>query len=67
MITFILKIKRINPYQLTKKKEQVVIKQFGAGSFLGKGNLKPIYNQDKIYKNKKRLKDVELEREILKK
>ena len=41
--------------------------EFGEGSFLGKGNLKLSPEQEKIHKLEKRLKDAELERDILKK
>ena len=41
--------------------------EFGEGSFPGKGNLKLTPEQEKIYELEKKLKDVELERDILKK
>jgi len=41
--------------------------EFGEGSFPGKGNLKLTPEQEKIHEIEKRLKDVELERDILKK
>ena len=41
--------------------------EFGEGSFPGKGNLKLTREQEKTYKPEKRLKDAELERDILKK
>lgn len=41
--------------------------EFGAGSFLGKGNLKLTPEQEKIHELEKKLKDAELERDILKK
>ena len=40
---------------------------FGEGSFPGKGNLKQTPEQAKIHKLEKKLKDAELERDILKK
>lgn len=41
--------------------------KFGEGSFPGKGNLKLTPEQEKIHELEKRLKDAELERDILKK
>jgi transposase len=41
--------------------------EFGEGSFPKKGNLKLTPKQEKIHKLEKRLKDAELERDILKK
>ncbi|MFV8271356.1 transposase [Flavobacterium sp. GT2N3] len=41
--------------------------EFGEGSFPGKGNLKLSSEQEKIHELEKRLKDAELERDILKK
>ena len=41
--------------------------EFGEGSFPGKGNLKQTPEQAKIHKLEKKLKDAELERDILKK
>ena len=41
--------------------------EFGEGSFPGKGNLKLTRELEKIHKLEKRLKDAELERDILKK
>ncbi|MFE3849506.1 IS3 family transposase [Flavobacterium sp. LB3P45] len=41
--------------------------EFGEGSFPGKGNLKLSPEQEKIHELEKRLKDAELERDILKK
>jgi transposase len=41
--------------------------EFGEGSFTGKGNLKLTPEQEKIHELEKRLKDAELERDILKK
>ena len=41
--------------------------EFGEGSFSGKGKLKLTPEQEKIYELEKRLKDAELERDILKK
>ena len=46
------------------RKEQ---EEFGEGSFPGKGNLKLSPEQEKIHQLEKKLKDVELERDILKK
>ena len=40
---------------------------FGEGSFPGKGNLKQTPEQAKIHKLEKKLRDAELERDILKK
>jgi transposase len=47
-----------------RRKEQ---EEFGEGSFPGKGNLKLSPEQEKIHQLEKKLKDVELERDILKK
>lgn len=41
--------------------------EFGEGSFPRKGNLKLTPEQEKIHELEKKLKDVELERDILKK
>ena len=41
--------------------------EFGEGSFPGKGNLKLTPEQEKIHELEKKLKDAELERDILKK
>ncbi|MEZ7500431.1 transposase [Flavobacterium sp. Arc3] len=41
--------------------------EFGEGSFPGEGNLKLTPEQERIYELEKRLKDAELERDILKK
>ena len=41
--------------------------EFGEGSFPGKGKLKLTPEQEKIYELENRLKDAELERNILKK
>ena len=41
--------------------------EFGEGSFSGKGNLKLIPEQEKIHELEKKLKDAELECNILKK
>ena len=41
--------------------------EFGDGSFPGKGNLKLTPEQEKIHELEKKLKDAELERDILKK
>ena len=41
--------------------------EFGEGSFPGKGNLKLTPEQEKIHELEKRLKDAELERDILEK
>lgn len=55
----------IYPAQLYKwRKEE---EEFGAGSFPGNGNLKQTPEQERISTLEKRLKDAELERDILKK
>ena len=55
----------IYPAQLYKWcKEE---KEFGAGSFPGNGNLKQTPEQERISALEKKLKDAELERDILKK
>lgn len=55
----------IYPSQLYKwRKEE---EEFGAGSFPGNGNLKQTPEQERINALEKRLKDAELERDILKK
>jgi transposase len=41
--------------------------EFGEGSFPGKGNLKLSLEQEKIYELEKRLKDADLESDLLKK
>ncbi|OOV17261.1 hypothetical protein BXU10_14195 [Flavobacterium sp. LM4] len=41
--------------------------EFGTGSFPGKGNLKLSPEQEKIHELEKKLKEAELERDILKK
>lgn len=41
--------------------------EFGEGSFPGNGNLKLTAEQEKIHELEKKLKDAELERDILKK
>ena len=41
--------------------------EFGSGSFPGKGNLKLTSEQEKIYDLERKLKEAELERDILKK
>ena len=41
--------------------------QFGTGSFPGNGNLKLTPKQERIHELEKKLKDAELERDILKK
>jgi transposase len=51
--------------QLSKWRKE--FEEFGEGSFPGKGNLKRSPEQEKIYELEKRLKDAELERDILKK
>ena len=43
------------------------LEEFGEGSFPAKGNLKPTPGQEKIHELEKKLKDAELERDILKK
>jgi transposase len=47
-----------------RRKEQ---EEFGAGSFPGKGNLKLSPEQEKMHQLEKKLKDVDLERDMLKK
>lgn len=55
----------IYPAQLYKwRKEE---EEFGAGSFPGNGNLKQTPEQERISSLEKKLKDTELERDILKK
>lgn len=55
----------ILPVQLYKwRKEQ---EEFGPGSFPGNGNLKQTLEQERIFALEKKLKDAELERDILKK
>ena len=55
----------IYPSQLYKwRKEE---EEFGAGSFPGNGNLKQTPEQERISTLEKKLKDAELERDILKK
>ncbi len=51
----------------TKLNEVVRRSQFGEGSFPGNGNLKLTAEQEKIHELEKKLKDAELERDILKK
>ena len=43
------------------------LEEFGEGSFPGRGNLKLTPEQEKIHELEKKLKDAELERDILKK
>jgi transposase len=43
------------------------LEEFGEGSFPRRGNLKPTPEQEKIHELEKKLKDAELERDILKK
>jgi transposase len=50
--------------QLYKRRKD--FKEFGEGSFPGKGNLKLTLDQEKIHELEKRLKDAELERDIFK-
>lgn len=55
----------IKPVQLYRwRKEQ---EEFGAGSFPGNGNVKQTPEQERIRALEKKLKDAELERDILKK
>lgn len=55
----------ILPVQLHRwRKEQ---KEFGTGSFPGSGNVKQTPEQERISALEKKLKDTELERDILKK
>ena len=55
----------IYPAQLYKWCKEV--EEFGAGSFPGNGNLKQTPEQERISILEKKLKDAELERDILKK
>ena len=55
----------ITVQQLYKWRKE--FEEFGEGSFSGKGNLKLTSEKEKIHELEKRLKDVELERDILKK
>ena len=55
----------VTPPQLYKWRKEY--EEFGEGSFPGKGNLKLTPEQEKIHELEKRLKDAELERDILKK
>ena len=66
--TNILKLARelgVTAPQLYKWRKE--FDEFGEGSFPGKGNLKPSPEQERIHELEKRLKDAELERDILKK
>ena len=71
-----LSFERINILELARELEITVpqlykcrkeFKEFGEGSFLGKGNLKLTPEQEKIHELEKRLRDAELKRDILKK
>lgn len=55
----------IYPSQLYKWRKEA--KEFGKGSFPGNGNLKQTPEQERIVALEKKLKDAELERDILKK
>lgn len=55
----------IYPSQLYKWRKEA--KEFGEGSFPGNGNLKQTPEQERILALEKKLKDTELERDILKK
>ena len=55
----------VTALQLYKWRKE--FEDFGEGSFFGKGNLKLSPEQEKIHELEKRLKDAELERDILKK
>ena len=55
----------ISPSQLYKWRKEA--KEFGAGSFPGNGNLKQTPEQERILALENKLKDAELERDILKK
>lgn len=55
----------IYPSQLYKWRKEA--KEFGEGSFPGNGNLKQTPEQERIVALEKKLKDAELERDILKK
>lgn len=55
----------IYPSQIYKWRKEA--KEFGEGSFPGNGNLKQTPEQERIHALEKKLKDAELERDILKK
>ena len=55
----------ISPSQLYKWRKEA--KEFGSGSFPGNGNLKQTPEQERILALENKLKDAELERDILKK
>lgn len=55
----------IHPVQLYRWRKEV--EKFGSGSFPGNGNIKQTPEQERITALEKRLKDAELERDILKK
>lgn len=55
----------VYPSQLYKWRKEA--KEFGVGSFPGNGNLKQTPEQERIFALEKKLKDAELERDILKK
>ena len=69
MVAFFLTISphfsRMSTPQLYKWRKE--FEEFGEASFPGKGNLKLSPEQEKIHELEKRLKDAELERDILKK
>ncbi|WP_240938605.1 transposase [Arenibacter sp. 6A1] len=55
----------IKPYLLYSWRKE--FKEFGEGSFPGNGNLKLSPEQERIHELEKKLRDVELEHEVLKK
>ncbi len=55
----------IRPHHLYNWRKEY--KEFGEGSFPGNGNLKLTSEQERIHELEKKLRDVELEHEILKK
>lgn len=55
----------IKPHQLYNWRKE--LKEFGEGSFPGNGNLKLTPEQERIHELEKKLRDIELEHEILKK
>jgi len=57
-----LGVKPVQLYRWSKEQEE-----FGSGSFPGNGNVKQTPEQERISALKKKLKDAELERDILKK
>lgn len=55
----------IHPTQLYKWRKEV--EEYGSGSFPGNGNVKQTPEQERIASLEKKLRDAELERDILKK